>query len=190
MPVLPIVLEQSARWYSFAGPIAGILLLVAGTALWFAWRRGLSNMKSSNFVALVATVLIAAWALVFPLGWELRLDKDGISFSAPFDPMASTGRIPWRDLKDARFGTRDAGVPTLEFVGGGSQKLVLDTLEEVPPAFWAALVAVVEANAPGFRFQPTAEAWLAQARQKSTPAGAPMMLQGYVARDGAGNALK
>lgn len=187
MPVLPLVLEQSSRWYSFAGPLAGILLLVGSIALWFAWRRGLANMKSSNLVALTATYVIAIWALLQPVGWEFRLDKDGVALSAPFDPMADKGRIAWRDLRVAQFGARD-GVPTLEFLGDKT-KITLDALEQLPAAFWPAIVATIEANAPD-ALKPSAAEWLAQARQKAAPLGGQMMLQGYVARDGAGNELK
>lgn len=187
MPVLPLILEHSARWYSFAGPIAGILLLVAGIALWFGWRRGLANMKSSNLVALMATFVIAIWALVLPVGWEFRLDKEGVALSAPFDPMADKGRIAWRDLQTAQFGARDA-VPTLEFLSDKG-KLTLDTLEQVPASFWPALVTTIEANAPT-ALKPNAAEWLAQAKQKAAPLSGQMMLQGYVAKDGAGNELK
>jgi hypothetical protein len=187
MPALPLLLEQSSRWYSFAGPLAGVLLLVAGIALWFGWRRGLANMKSSNLVALLATVAIALWALVLPLGWEFRLDKDGVALSAPFDPMADKGRIAWRDLKAAQFGARD-GVPTLEFLSDKG-KITLDTLEQVPAAFWPAMAATIEANAPA-ALKPNAAEWLAQAKQKAAPLSGQMMLQGYVAKDGSGNELK
>lgn len=187
MPVLPLILVQSSRWYTFAGPIAGILLVVASIALWFAWRRGLANMKSSNLVALMATYAIALWALLLPVGWEFKLDKEGVALSAPFDPMADKGRIVWRDLKEARFGARD-GVPTLEFVWDKG-KITLDTLEQVPAAFWPAMAATIEANAPA-ALKPNAAEWLAQAKQKAAPLSGQMMLQGYVAKDVSGKELK
>ena len=187
MPDLPLLLEPSSRWYSFAGPIAGILLLVAGIALWFGSRRGLANMKSSNLVALMATFVIALWALLLPVGWEFRVDKDGVALSAPFDPMADKGRIAWRDLKAAQFGARD-GVPTLEFLADKG-KITIDTLEQIPASFWPAMVATIEANAPN-ALKPNAAEWLAQAKQKAAPLTGQMMLQGYVARDGSGNELK
>ena len=189
MPVLPIVLEQSARWYGFAGPLAGVLLLVSGVSLWFAWRRGLATMKSSTLVALLATVVIAGWALILPVGWELRLDRDGVSLRAPFDPAAQAGRIAWKDLKEIRFGTRNS-VAAVEFVSSQGEVVALDTLEQVPPSFWPTLVKVVEANAPAFQFRPSTAGWLDQARKASRPVPDAWMLQGYVARDGAGNELK
>lgn len=189
MPVLPIILEQSARWYVFAGPLAGVLLVVSGGALWFAWRRGLANSKSSTLVALLATVAIATWALILPLGWELRLDRDGISLKAPFDPAAESGRIAWKDLKEIRFGTHNS-VAAVEFVSGRGQVVVLDTLQQVPPSFWPTLITVVEANAPAYQFRPSAADWLDRAHKASQPVESAWMLQGYVARDGAGNELK
>lgn len=189
MPVLPIVLEQSTRWYVFAGPLAAVLLLVSGSALWFAWRRGLANSKSSTLVALLATVVIAAWALILPIGWELRLDRDGVSLKAPFDPAAQGGRIAWKDLKEIRFGTHNT-VAAVEFVSDRGQIVVLDTLQQVPPSFWPTLVKVVEASAPAFLFRPSAADWLEQARKASLPVEGAWMLQGYVVRDGDGKELK
>lgn len=97
-PNLPIVIERSMGLDLLFGTILAVLSFALG------WRaiRGLADEEKAG--ALPA-LLLAAFGLVLgaaiairDVGWQFRIEKDGIALHAPFDVTASSTTIAWRDL--------------------------------------------------------------------------------------------
>ena len=104
MPILPIVLEQSARWYSFAGPIAGILLLVV-TVGFFGWMytSGDWTPDERKRLYVIGVLFLAAalfWSVFEQAGSSLNLftdrhvDRGGVPTTYTYHPAPGPSSSP------------------------------------------------------------------------------------------------
>ena len=190
---LPLVLDQTARWCFFYGTLAAVIFYIVGADFVKARR-----WKSSLPLAYVATVgpLLAffTWTTLLPLGWQLRVDGQGVTLHAPMEFWADRGTIAWGDLREVRigstWGTRSGSFPTLEFVGSDGTVLVLKALNAVPSAYWPALAAAIEANGPSVALQPDRARGLEELRGLTLSDPSDRAMVGYVGRDGRGRRLE
>lgn len=186
--ILPLTLEPTAHWYFLAGPLAALMLGVVGVMLRTSWGSGWKNIPPRSAIACLLLTGLALCLLLQPVGYSFRLDRDGITLRAPFDPLTSSGTIAWSELRDVRLGQvcgRRCS-PTVEFVGQSGTVLTLKSLDGVPAAYWPNLVGVIEANAPGFRFQPDPATWLDRVKARAQPEPGSFGGDIYAARDGTG----
>jgi hypothetical protein len=191
---LPIIIEQTARWYWLAVPMAAVPLAVLVLAI----ASAIKGRKMPR-LAVLATMLFlglwGGWFVMAPVDWQTRIDKDGITVRAPFDPLMSTpGHIDWKDLKEIRFGKtsgRGGSSTFIVFEGKDYSGLELHNLHNYPASFWAALIAAIESNAPQVKYAPDKRTWLLWLKDSIDPETAPFSsFRGYTVRDGDGQLLR
>ena len=180
--MLPLVLEQTDRWYYFAVPLGGLIILpfvIFPTIDVF--RRG---FRAKPLLAALVGVILPTWFIFSNVGWQFRLDGEGIELRAPLNPFEGAGRIAWRDLRTVEFvskSTRGGSTLMLDFVGTDTT-LELGALPGVPSSFWPLLVEAVRANAPQAKLAGagTSERWLALAAEDSRKGWGAVVGRAYV----------
>lgn len=188
---LPLVLEQTSRWYYFAVPLAGLIIVPFAIAavIDIFRRRGSKRL----LIGLVG-IILPLWFIFSNVGWQFRVDGDGIELRAPANPFEGAGQIAWRDLRAVRFTSRSTRGGSSNFVefDGGSTTLELGALSGIPKSFWPALIEAVRANAPRAKLEgaDNPEQWLKQADEESQVSWGSLVARRYVARDGHGKELK
>jgi hypothetical protein len=184
--MLPLVLEPTAHYLITSLPIGGILIGLAGYLVWSVWRAG-SGLRPVQGIACLLMAGLGLSLLVQPIGWRFTADRDGLALKAPYDPFAKRGDIRWPELQSTRFGSTTGrfSYPTVEFVGSGTV-ISIFPMDGVPDSYWPALAAVIEANAPGFKFSPDKEHWLADVHSLAHPEKTTMIDWTFTARDGEG----
>ena len=186
---LPLVLEQTPRWYVFAVPMAVLMYFLVGRAVWGLWRKNWEGLTPYTTMVFVALVLGSIVFVLQPVGWQFRIDRDGLTLRAPMELWTDHGTITWEDLRDIRVGWssgRGGSYPRLELVGA-DKVLVLQPLDGVPEGYWPVFAAAVEANAKRFAFLPSRDKWIEQVMATAHSEGS-MPLATYVAHDAAGHA--
>src|SRR5689334_25106208 len=71
---LPIIIEQTARWYWIAVPLAAIPALVVLAGL-FSLIKKRETPRLVRLAVLVPFALWAGWFLLAPVGWQMHFDK-------------------------------------------------------------------------------------------------------------------
>jgi hypothetical protein len=191
---LPLVLEQTARWYFIMGSVAAVIWFVLGRTLLEMRRRQWQDTTPTGIAVVAGLLLFSLVVALVPLGFRLQLDRAGVSLRAPVEFWEQHGTIAWKELSEVRFGstmaTRSGSFPTLEFVGHNGKVLELKALNAVPASWWPALAAAIENNAPQVDLRPDRDGWAKRALRIAGPGDSDRALVGYAAHDGAGHELK
>ena len=192
---LPIVIEQTTRWYWFAIPLFGPLtVLFLYMMVMSAFRR-----KAKPFFAALPFALVGLWFILQPLHWQARIDDEGMTIKAPLNPFTGTpGHIAWKNLEKVwvlSVSHRGGRSYYIEFTGPYEKfetvKLELQNLHSYPASLWPTLIATIESKAPQAKFMPSKEEWLDRLKVATAPETVPFTtLRGYSVRDGNGQIVQ
>ncbi|MEI6202142.1 MAG: hypothetical protein WCP68_09345 [Enhydrobacter sp.] len=186
--MLPLILEQTDRWYYFAVPLGGLIIapFVIFTTM-DIFRRG---FRAKPLLAALVGVILPTWFIFSNVGWQFRVDREGVELRAPLNPFEGAGRIAWRDLRSMQFvskATKGGSTKMLAFEATDTT-LELGALPGVPKSFWPLLIEAVQVNAPQAQLggAATPERWLTLAGEDSQKSWGVLVARDYVMLDGSG----
>jgi hypothetical protein len=184
VPELPIVAEVT-NWGAI---IMGAILIVTSMALVrVAWR--LDNQKRIKGVAFALIPLaLGLIPALRDIGWQLRIDQNGIAVRAPFDLFMPSGEIAWPDVTAVDIVThwQRGAYYRLRIRGQHGAELLIHGAGRMPPQFVGQLQAVVARLAPQVTGIKNLDRQFQDARENSTWG----TLYSYSVRDGRGVLLR
>ena len=184
MPELPIVAEV----YNWPSYILGAILLVIAIAMaWFAWQRLKGHKRVAGFVSVLIPLVLGLILIGRDIGWQLRIDQNGIALRAPFEPLWPSGEIAWSNVTAVEIVTHGNRSPLygLNIRGQRGVELIIHDAGQLPPQFIALLQTVVAGFAPHVTDIKELDQQFQYAREHSTS-----LIYFYSVRDGRGVLLR
>ena len=185
MPELPIVAEIS-NWGMFI--LGAALIAVAVASVPVAWRLP-GRKRLAGFAGLLIPLVLGLIPLLRDIGWQLRIDQNGIALHGPLEPFWQSGEIAWPDLTDVSIVTYGNRGPhyVLSIRGQRGVELLIASAAHMPPQFIAQLQAVVARFAPQVTGIKDLDRRFQYAREHSD---GDVIYNSYSVRDGRGVRLR